>query len=122
MVAGKGTSDMNRFITVPAKQGSVLDAEDESCFLLADVTAREAVGEALEAKPLMLAGELVGCVDLDVAARAKSGLVGAAYHRRRCLLAHIALDLHLSLFCLLPPPPAQASSCPSSKDQQNGRR
>lgn len=37
MVAGKGTSDMNRFITVPAKQGSVLDAEDESCFLLAKI-------------------------------------------------------------------------------------
>jgi hypothetical protein len=42
----------------------------------------------------VLAGELVGGVDLDVAARAQRGLVGAAHHRGSRALASVALDLH----------------------------
>jgi hypothetical protein len=42
----------------------------------------------------VLARELVGGVDLDVAARAQRGLVGAAHHRGSRALARVALDLH----------------------------
>lgn len=63
---------------------------------LADVASRKLVAEALEEKPLVLAGELVGGVDLQVTLPTERGLVGAAYDRRRRLLAHVALDLHLS--------------------------
>jgi hypothetical protein len=64
---------------------------------LADVAARETGGERLEREALVLAGELVGGVDLDVAARAQHRLVGAAHHRGHRALARVALDLHLSL-------------------------
>jgi hypothetical protein len=67
---------------------------------LADVAARESGGERLEREALVLAGELVGGVDLDVAARAQRRLVGAAHHRGHRALARVALDLHLSLSLL----------------------
>jgi hypothetical protein len=74
---------------------------------LADVAARESGGERLEREALVLAGELVGGVDLDVAARAQRRLVGAAHHRGHRALARVALDLHLSLslYWLKFPPP-----------------
>lgn len=65
---------------------------------LADVTTRELGGEAVQSKPLMLAGELVGCVNLHVTGDAECCLVGAAYNRGVRLLAHITLDLHLPRF------------------------
>lgn len=76
---------------------------------LADVAAGEFVGEGVEEEEaLVLAGQLVGGVDLHVAAAAERSLVRAAYHRRRRLLAHVALDLHpqsLPYSLLLPSPP-----------------
>ena len=46
----------------------------------------------------MLARELVGGVDFEIALSAESGLVGAADNRCRGLLAHVALDFHLRIF------------------------
>lgn len=64
-------------------------------FYLADIAAWELViGEAVEEEALVLAGELVGGVDLDVALGAESRLVRAAYHRGRSPLADVALYLH----------------------------
>jgi hypothetical protein len=50
-----------------------------------------------ERDPLVLSGELVGGVDGVVAAPTERRLVSAAQHRRLRPLAHVALDLHLSL-------------------------
>jgi len=46
-------------------------------------------GERLEREALVLAGELVGGVDLDVAARAQRSFVGAAHHRGSRALARV---------------------------------
>jgi hypothetical protein len=59
-------------------------------------------------------GELVGGVDLDVAARAQRGLVGAAHHGGSRALARVALDLHgrsTSLSAVYTPRPSSLS-CP----------
>lgn len=61
---------------------------------LADVAAGEPGGERLEREALVLAGELVGGVDLHVASCAQRRLVGAAHHRGRRAFARVALDLH----------------------------
>jgi hypothetical protein len=49
----------------------------------------------------MLAREFIRRVHFHVTTRAQRRLVGAAYQRRRRLLTHIALDLHLFFFSLL---------------------
>ena len=46
-------------------------------------------GERLEREALVLAGELVGGVDLDVAARAQRSFVSVAYHRGSRALARV---------------------------------
>lgn len=95
MIAGKGTRNVDGLIAVLAEESSVLYTENESWFLLADIAARKRIGEAVEVEPLVLAGKLVGCMDLHVAACAERSLVGAANHRRLRLLTCITLDLHL---------------------------
>jgi len=94
VVPGERARDVDGLVAVPAEERPVLHAKDERRFLLADVAAREPGGERLEREALVLAGELVGGVDLDVAARAQRGLVGAAHHRGSRALARVALDLH----------------------------
>jgi hypothetical protein len=56
----------------------------------------------------MLARKFIRRVHLHVATRAQRRLVGAAYQRRRRLLAHITLDLHIS---------SSSSSSPSTSSQ-----
>ena len=97
VVPGERAWDVDGLVAVAAEERPILDAEDEGRLLLADVTEREAGrggGGQCEREPLVLAGELVGCVDLDVAARAQRRLVGAAHHRGRRGLARVALDPH----------------------------
>ena len=94
VVPGERAWDVDGLVAVAAEERPVLDAEDEGRLLLADVAAREPGGERLEREALVLAGELVGGVDLDVAARAQRRLVGAAHHRGRRGLARVALDPH----------------------------
>lgn len=97
VVAGERAGDVDGLVAVAAEERPVLDAEDEGRPLLAHVAAREAGGErrgVAEREPLVLAGELVGGVDLHVAARAQRRLVGAAHHRGRRGLARVALDPH----------------------------
>lgn len=62
---------------------------------MTNITRRELVGEALKKQPLMLASKLVCSMNFDVAFRAQRRLIGAADHRRRRLLTHITLNLHL---------------------------
>jgi hypothetical protein len=52
----------------------------------------------------MLARKFIRRVHLHVATRAQRRLVGAAYQRRRRLLAHITLDLHISSSSSSPSP------------------
>ena len=100
VVAGERAGDVDGLVAVAAEERPVLDAEDEGRLLLADVAAREAAGAGgggvaeREREPLVLAGELVSGVDLDVAARAQRRLVGAAHHRGCRGLARVALDPH----------------------------
>ena len=89
MVPGERARDVDGLVAVPAEERPVLHAEDERRFLLADVAARERGGERLEREALVLAGELVGGVDLDVAARAQRSFVGAAHHRGSRALARV---------------------------------
>lgn len=77
---------------------------------MADVAARKLGGKTVEAEPLVLASQLVGGVDIQVALRTEGGLVGAAYHRRRRLLAHVALDFHLPSSPIFVPLPVSLSS------------
>lgn len=80
VVAGERPRDVDGLVAVPAEERPVLHAEDERRLLLADVAAREGGGErGVEREALVLAGELVGGVDLDVAARAQ----------RRLMLLHL---------------------------------
>lgn len=95
VVPGERPGDVDGLVAVAAEERPVLDAEDEGRLLLAHVAARELAGaERVQGKPLVLAGQPVGCVDLDVAAPAQRRLVGAAHHRRRRDPARVALDLH----------------------------
>jgi len=89
VVPGERARDVDGLVAVPAEERPVLHAEDERRFLLADVAAREPGGERLEREALVLAGELVGGVDLDVAARAQRSFVGAAHHRGSRALARV---------------------------------
>lgn len=89
---------MNWFITILTKEGSVFYAEYKSCLILANVAFRKLVGEALKEQPLVFACKLIRCVYFNVAFGAQSRLVGATNHRRRRLLAHITLNLHLQRF------------------------
>ncbi|RRT78818.1 hypothetical protein B296_00013329 [Ensete ventricosum] len=55
---------------------------------------RAGIGGEQEGDSLMHSGEFVGGVHLLVTDPAERGLVGAAQHRRRRPLAHVALYLH----------------------------
>ena len=89
VVPGERARDVDGLVAVPAEERPVLHAKDERRFLLADVAAREPGGERLEREALVLAGELVGGVDLDVAARAQRSFVGTAHHRGSRALARV---------------------------------
>jgi hypothetical protein len=94
VVPRERAGDVDGLVAVAAEERPVLDAEDEGRLLLADVAARDVPGGPAEREALVLAGELVGGVDLDVAARAQRRLVRAAHHRGRRALARVALDPH----------------------------
>uniref|UniRef100_A0A8R7TKE4 Uncharacterized protein n=1 Tax=Triticum urartu TaxID=4572 RepID=A0A8R7TKE4_TRIUA len=93
VVGGERALDVDGVVAVTAEERPVVHAEDEGRLVLAHVAAREA-GGGLERQALVLAGQLVGGVDLHVAARAQRRLVRAAHHRRRRALARVALDPH----------------------------
>jgi hypothetical protein len=111
VVAGESAGDVDGLIAVVAEQRPVLHAEDEGRPLLTDVAARERCRgvAAVEREPLVLAGQLVGGVDLDVAARAQRRLVRAAHHGGRRGAARVALDPHLWLHQLSSAQPGELS-------------
>jgi hypothetical protein len=96
VVAGERPGDVDGLVAVAAEERPVLHAEDEGRPLLADVATREPrCRGAVEREALVLAGHLVGGVDLDVAARAQRRLVRAAHHGGGRGPARVALDPHL---------------------------
>ena len=68
-----------------------------SVVYLADIAARELVGEALKEQPLVLACKLVCCMNLHITLLTQCSLISTADHHSWCLLTSITLDLHLSL-------------------------
>lgn len=86
---------VNRDITVPAQNRSVLLTEQESSPLLANVAEREFFGRRVEKREaLVFGGELVRLVDAVVAGVTKGSLVGGAEHRGLVIATYITLDLH----------------------------
>jgi hypothetical protein len=108
VVAGERPGDVDGLVAVAAEERPVLDAEDEGRPLLADVAARERCRGTVEREALVLAGQLVGGVDLDVAARAQRRLVRAAHHGGGRGPARVALDPHLRVVRQTSPTSRQA--------------
>lgn len=86
---------MNRSQKKQRKSNQNRNSESEK--YLTDIAVRHVRGGCRERNSLMLAGELVGSVDLLVARPAQRRLVRAAEHVRLRRLAHVALYLHLPL-------------------------
>lgn len=84
----EGVGGVDGDVAGAAEEGAVLDAEEVGVGVLADVAGRgggrggRRGGGGEEGEAVVLAGEAVGGVDVEVAARAEGGVVGAAEHPR----------------------------------------
>lgn len=98
---GELVGGMDRTVAVAAEYSPVLLTEDEPSLLLADIAdgvgLRGGGGGGGEGESAVLAGELVGAVDPEVAGFAEGSLVGAAEDRGLASAADIALHLHVSV-------------------------
>lgn len=66
------------------------------CHYLADIAARELVGEAIQEQPLVLACKLICCMNLHITPLTQCSLISTTDEHSRCLLTSITLNLHLS--------------------------
>lgn len=95
---GELVGGMDRTVAVAAEYSPVLLTEDEPSLLLADIADGVGLrGGGGEGESAVLAGELVGAVDPEVAGFAEGSLVGAAEDRGLASAADIALHLHVGV-------------------------